>query len=205
MSEFIQLMARTAMNKGVFLSDLEQLYKVKPEIREKLQDFIELLKNRNDENKAIANIAAAKAQVSNSIFNLLEKSELGKDMLQLAESYENVGQKEISVKMYIGIMNDFESDSIKSSSGLFPEISQVDTRPAEEILIFKTAKDSFERLTGEKIEEPKRVHIDNNENAKTIVEKMTAEQKEVTEKDYVEEKIESTGFFNKLINVFKKN
>jgi hypothetical protein len=64
MSGFIQLMANTAMNKGVYLSDMGETYKLKPEIREKLQSFIDVLKKREDEDKAIANIAAAKAQVS---------------------------------------------------------------------------------------------------------------------------------------------
>ncbi|MFV8326255.1 hypothetical protein [Flavobacterium sp. ZS1P14] len=40
---------------------MEEIYKVKPEIREKLQSFIDILKKRADEDKAIANIAAAKA------------------------------------------------------------------------------------------------------------------------------------------------
>ena len=184
MSGFIQLMASTAMNKGVYLSDLESLYKVNPEIRKKLQEFIEILKSNDNDGKAIANISAAKAQVSNSIGNLLEKHEIGEDMLQFAQAYENVGQAEMAIKIYQGILNDFESDSVKLSSGLFPEISQVDDRPPSEIKIYEKAKNSFERLTGKITSEPKRIHIDSNGESQTTEEK---------------------GFLGKLRNLFKKN
>lgn len=166
MSGFIQLMANTAMNKGVYLSDMGETYKVKPEIREKLQSFIDVLKKRADEDKAIANVAAAKAQVSNSIRNLLEKFEIGEDMLQFAQSYVQVGETQLASKIYQGIMNDFECESVRNSSGLFPEISQIDTRPKEEIAIFEKAKEKWEKLTGEKIAEIKKVPIDDSELAK---------------------------------------
>ncbi|MNY09759.1 hypothetical protein D3C86_1426950 [compost metagenome] len=169
------------MNKGVYLSDIEELYKVKPEIREKLQTFIDILTKRNDEYKAIANIAAAKAQVSNSIGNLLEKFEIGEDMLQFAQSYEQVGQTQLATKIYQGIMNDFECESVKNSSGLFTEISQIDTRPKEEIEIFEKAKVNFEILTGEKVPEIKRVHIDDSANAKKIVEESENKTGEINE------------------------
>lgn len=184
MCGFIKVMANTAMSKGIFLSDLESLYKVKPEIRGKLQEFIEILKTNDNEKKAIANISAAKAQVSNSIGNLLEKHEIGEDMLQFAQSYENVGQKEMAVKIYQGILNDFECNSVKLSSGLFPEVSHVDDRPLTEIKIYETAKRNLERLTEQVISEPKRVYTYDNITSQTTDEK---------------------GFLNKLRNLFKKN
>jgi hypothetical protein len=39
MGDFIHLMSQTAMNKGVYLSDIEELYQVNPIIRNRLQDF----------------------------------------------------------------------------------------------------------------------------------------------------------------------
>ncbi|MBB2151405.1 hypothetical protein [Pedobacter gandavensis] len=146
MGGFIRLMANTAMNKGVYLSDLGDVYQVNPEIRNELQLFIELLKNKN-EIAAIANVAAVKAQISNSIGNLLKRHEIGEDMLQFGQSYEAVGQTEMASKIYSGIMNDFECASLKRSSGLFPEISYVDTRSQEEIMVFEKAKIRFENLT----------------------------------------------------------
>lgn len=183
MSEFMQLMAKTAMDNGVYLSDLEDLYKVNPAIREKLQDFIEILKSNEQEGKAIANIAAAKAKVSNSIGNLLEKYEIGEDMLQFAQACENAGQPEMAVKIYQGILSDFECESVKLSSGLFPEISQADDRPESEIKIYEKAKDNFERLTGQIINGPKRVHINDGG---------------------AYEATERKGFLGKLRNLFKK-
>jgi hypothetical protein len=195
MCGFIQLMANTAMNKGAYLSDMEELYKVRPEIREKLQVFIDILKHRGDQDKAIANIAAAKAQVSNSIENLLEKFEIGEDMLQFAQSYVQIGQTQLATKIYQGIMNDFECESVRNSSGLFPEISQIETRPKEEIAIFEKAKINLEKLTGEKTPEIKRVSIDDSELAKKLVDESEkpAEDKiedfNTLEKDLEKEKI----------------
>ena len=197
MGGFIQLMAQTAMNKGVYLSDIEDLYKVNPIIRQKLQEFIEHLKNFDNQDKSIANLSATKAQISNSIGNLLQKHEIGEDMLQFAQSYEKVEQTEMASRIYQGIMNDFESESVKSSSGLFPEISYVDERPDKEIEIFETAKKSFERLTGQTLAEPKRVHVKESEKAKEIVAEM--------EKNINQEEENESGFLNKLKRLFKKN
>lgn len=181
MSGLIQFMSKKAMDKGAYLSDMNDLYEVKPEIREKLQVFIDVLKTKNDEDKAIANVAAAKAQVSNSIGNLLEKFEIGDDMLQFAQSYEQVGQTEFAIKIYQGIMNDFECESVKNSSGLLPEIAQIDTRPKREIEIFEKAKEYLELLTGEKIPEIKRVHIDDDIHAKKLVEESENQNAQVKE------------------------
>lgn len=197
MGGFIQLMAKTAMNKGVYLSDIEDLYKVNPIIRQKLQEFIEHLKNFENQDKSIANLSATKAQISNSIGNLLQKHEIGEDMLQFAQSYEKVEQTEMATRIYQGIMNDFESESVKSSSGLFPEISYVDERPEKEIEIFENAKKSFERLTGQTLAEPKRVHVNESEKAKEIVAEM--------EKNMYQDEENESGFLNKLKRLFKKN
>lgn len=198
MGGFIQLMSQTAMNKGVYLSDIEELYKVNPTIRQRLQDFIEFLKKTENQDKPIANLSATKAQISNSIGNLLEKYEIGEDMLQFAQSYERVEQTETAMKIYQGIMNDFESESVKASSGLFSEISYVDDRPESEIKIFETAKKGFERLSGQNIAEPKRVHINENKKAKEMVLEMEKASDQMLQKN-------ESGFLNKLKRLFKKN
>lgn len=198
MGGFIQLMSQTAMNKGVYLSDIEELYEVNPSIRQRVQDFIEHLKTTENQEKSIANLSATKAQISNSIGNLLEKFEIGQDMIQFAQSYEKVEQTEMATRIYQGIMNDFESDSVKSNSGLFPEISYVDDRPDEEIKIYETAKKGFERLTGEIVEEPKRVHINESEKAKEII---VEKERNISEKDSENK----SGFLNKLKQIFNKN
>ncbi len=198
MGGFIQLMSQTAMNKGVYLSDIEDLYKVNPTLRQRLQDFIENLKNSGNQDKQVANLSATKAQITNSIGNLLQKFEIGKDMIQFAQSYEKVGQSEMASRIYQGIMNDFESESVKASSGLFPEISYVDDRPESEIKIFETAKKSFERLSGQIIAEPKRVHINENEKAKEMVLEMEKASNQTSQKN-------EGGFLNKLKRLFKKN
>ncbi len=198
MGGFIQLMSQSAMNKGVHLSDLGDLYKVNPIIRQRLQDFIDNLKKSENQDKSIANLSATKAQISNSIGNLLEKYEIGEDMLQFAQSYENVEQTEMATRIYQGIMNDFESESVKSSSGLFPEISYVDERPENEIKIYENAKKSFERLTGQTISEPKRVHINDSKKP----EEMVVEVERYINKNEIESE---SGFLNKLKRLFKKN
>lgn len=162
MSGYMRLMAKNAMDQGIYLSDREG-YQVNPEIRDSLQNFIDILKNKADEDKAVANLAVAKVQISHAVPNLLQKHQIGEDMLQFAKSYENIGQTEMSIKIYQGIMADFECDSVKSSSGLLPEISHVDDRPVSEIEIFEKAKNSYERLTGQKVQEPKRVRMGDSE------------------------------------------
>ena len=198
MGGFIQLMSQTAMNKGVYLSDIEDLYKVNPTVRQRLQDFIEQLKNSGNQDKSIANLSATKAQITNSIGNLLQKFEIGKDMIQFAQSYEKVGQTEMATRIYQGIMNDFESESVKASSGLFPENSYVDDRTEDEIKIFETAKTNFERLTEQIVEEPKRVHINESEKSKEIVAEMKKSVKQTENEN-------ESGFLNKLKRLFKKN
>lgn len=126
----------------------------------------------------------------------LEKYEIGEDMLQFAQSYEKVEQTETATKIYQGIMNDFESESVKSSSGLFPEISYVDDRPESEIKVFEIAKKSFERLSGQNIAESKRVHI--NEKAKEMVLELEKTTNQTTKEN-------ESGFLNKLKRLFKKN
>ncbi|SDQ80458.1 hypothetical protein SAMN05421664_2657 [Chryseobacterium soldanellicola] len=198
MGGFIQLMADNAMNKGVYLTDLADIYPVNPEIRTQLQEFIDILKNKPDEVKAVANLAATKAQISNSIGNILEKHQIGKDMLQFAECYEKAGQIEMTIRIYMGIMNDFECDSVKSSSGLFPEMTYVDDRPQSEIDIFNKAKINYERLTDHEIEEPKRTRVNENPVAENLVESVVnSMQNEVRPE-------KSTGFLEKIKKLFGK-
>lgn len=204
MGGFIRLMANTAMNKGVYLSDLGDVYRVNPEIRNELQLFIELLKDKN-EIKAVANVAAAKAQISNSIGNLLEKHEIGEDMLQFAQSYEAVGQTEAAVKIYSGIMNDFECESVQLSTGLFPEVAQVDTRSKDDIIVFEKAKTHFQNLTGELNQNIKRVHVDEDENAAKLVEKSHRKDEVTEESNDTTEQSEKTGFFSRVIKYLKKS
>lgn len=196
---FIRLLADTAMKNGAHLSDID-IYKVHSDLRAKFQEFIDLLKEKNDI-KSIANVSASKAQITTSIGNLLKKEEIGIDMLQFADAYVNVGQTQQAIQIYKGIMNDFESESVRNSSGLFPEINQVDTRPKAEIEIFEKAKEQYEQLSGDKLPEVNRVHIDNDEQARKLVEEVHKKE----EKIISERKNNEKGFFGKLKNIFKKN
>jgi hypothetical protein len=189
-------MADNAMNKGVYLTDIAHIYPINLEIRTQLQEFIDRLKNKSDEEKAVANLAATKAQISNSVGNVLEKYEIGDDMLQFAEHYEKAGQIEMSIRIYMGIMNDFECDSVKSGSGLFPEIAQVDDRSEAEIDIFNKAKINYERLTGHEIEEPKRIRVTENTVAQDLVETVTNSTLNVPKQE------KNSGFFGKMKRLF---
>ena len=111
MSEFIMLMANQAMRNGAHLSELSNLYEVKLEIRGKLQEFIDVLQTESGELKAVTNLSAAKAKISNSIGNILHKYEIGEDMLQFAKSYMNIGEIEMATQLFRGIMNDFEASN----------------------------------------------------------------------------------------------
>jgi len=197
---FTKLMANTAMKNGVHLSDISDTYKVHPELRERFQEFINLLKEKN-EFKSIANVASAKAQITTSIGNLLKKEDIGQDMLQFADAYVNVGQTDNAIQIYRGILNDFESESVKNSSGLFPEISQVDTRPENEIEVFNKAKLQYEKLSAEKLPEVKRVHVNTNEQAKKLVQEVSKKEEEIRN----EQRNTKIGFFDKLKNIFKNN
>lgn len=168
MSSYIHVLAEDAMNEGTYLTDPGHEYKIYPEIRSTIQELIDLLSQKPEEDKAVANLSSAKAKVSNSIGNLLEKHEIGEDMLQFAKHFEDVGEIEIAIRIHQGIMNDFECDSVKLSSGLIPEMSHVDDRPESEIEIFNKAKINYERLTGHEIEEPNRIHIKNNTAASNL-------------------------------------
>jgi len=194
MGGFIKLMADTAMRKGVYLSQIENVYKVNPTIRNDLQSFIELLNQTNDK-KAISNVAAAKAQISLSIGNLLSKPEIGQDMLQFAAGYADIGLKVEAVQIYKNILNDFESESVKLSSGLFPEITYADTRSPEEIEVFEIAKNRFEALTGANLPEIKRAHVSVDVNAKKIVDHVQSHEQQVNQ-EY--DKQENTCFWGRL-------
>ncbi|WP_124979458.1 hypothetical protein [Nonlabens xiamenensis] len=191
-------MADTAMRNGVYLSDID-IYKVHSDLRAKFQEFIDLLKEKNDL-KSIANISASKAQITTSIGNLLKKEDIGKDLLQFAESYANVGQTQQAIQIYQGMLSDFECESVKNSSGLFPEMTQVDTRTKAEIEIFKKAKEQYELLSGLKVPEVKRVHRDDDEQPGKLVNEVHNKEKEMTK----ERKSNESGFLGKLKKVFKK-
>ncbi|QTE36543.1 hypothetical protein J3L18_25995 [Mucilaginibacter gossypii] len=169
MGGFIKLLADKTMQQGLYLSQVENVYKVDPSLRNELQAFIDLLKETNDV-QAIANTSAAKAQISLSVADLLEKYEIGQDMLQFARGYEDAGLKDEATRIYINILSDFECESAKTSSNLFPEITHVDTRSNEEIEIFEKAKSRFETITGANLPTIKRVRPDNDANAEKLVE-----------------------------------
>ncbi|AXG69065.1 hypothetical protein KORDIASMS9_01284 [Kordia sp. SMS9] len=194
---FIRLLANTAMEKGVFLSDIPETYQVSPNLRASFQEFIDLLKAKDDV-KSVANISAAKAQITTSVANLLPKEAIGNDMLQFAASYAAVGQTEHAMQIYQGIMNDFESESVKNSSGLFPELNQVDTRPAVEIEVFEKAKAEFEKLSGEEFPEKQRMSVNDSELAQKLAAEVHKKEKEILDKS----QNESKGFFSKLKSFF---
>lgn len=172
MSSHIQNLAHEAMSQNTYLTDLGHVYRFKiyPEIREGIQELIHLLKEKSGEEKSIANLAASKAKVSNSIDNILEKYQIGEDMLQFAEAFEKAGETETAVKIHQGIMNDFECESAKLTSGMIPEMTHVDDRPEAEIKIFNKAKINFERLTGQKVQEPNRIHVKERHQAEKMKE-----------------------------------
>ncbi|ACU04207.1 hypothetical protein [Pedobacter heparinus] len=148
MANLIHALAKNAMDAGFHLSDFDH-YKVNPAIRTQLQQLIDMLEAKRAKAKDIANLCSAKAKISNSISNLLKKEEIGEDMLQLAKSFENVGSHAVAIKLYKSIMNDFQSESSRLSSGLFPEISYIDSRPEREIEIFETANAAHQKLTAQ--------------------------------------------------------
>ena len=101
------------------------------------------------QNKIPKFLSAIKAQLSGSLLQLgwIEKKDFGMDMLQYAESYENVRLKDQAMNIYKAIINDFESQSRNLSSGLFPEIQHVDDPTDEELEIITKAKDALDRLS----------------------------------------------------------
>lgn len=199
MGAFIRHLSGVTMRKGLYLSQVESAYKVNPTLRTALQEFIDILKTKNEKG-AVANVSATKAQISNSVSNLLEKHEIGRDMLQFARAYEDVSQTEQAANIYKGIMNDFECESVKLSSGLFPEIKQVDTRPAEEIEVFEIARGRYETLTGEKVTAPEKIHVNSDEAAKQLVETVDKAAAILNEKNEDEE---TGGFFKRVRKFFK--
>lgn len=114
-----------------------------PNLRENIQHFIECVEQQDK-----ADLSAIKAQLSGSLLQLgwIEKETYGIDMLQYAESYENVGLESKSINIYKALINDFESQSRKLSSGLFPEIQHIDEPTKEELEIINKAKESLNRL-----------------------------------------------------------
>lgn len=150
MANFIHALAKNAMDAGFYLSNFDHQYKFNPEIRKQLQELIDLLNAKKGKAKDIANLCSAKAKISGSIPDLLKKEEIGEDMLQMAKSFENVeSHVAIAIKIYESIMNDFQSESSRLSSGFFPEISYIDSRPEREIEIFETANAAHQKLTAQ--------------------------------------------------------
>ncbi len=186
--EFIHLLSNTAMSKGVYLSETST-FKIDFRLRNSMQQFYDNM----DDNYLVpkANIAAAKTRISQAVFNQISKSEFGSDMLQMGISYERISETQMAKNIYQGVMNDFESESVKLSSVLFPEISQVDDRNEDEIKIYKKAKELLENITNTKIEEPKRVHINESVSTQKLVEETTENIEEIN-------KIKSNGFFSKF-------
>lgn len=218
MSAHVQSLAGEAMSQGAYLTDLGHVYrfKVYPEIRDGIQEFMDLLQTRPDEAKAVANLAAAKAKVSSSIGNILEKHEIGEDMLQFAEHFQNVGETEMAARIYQGIMNDFECESVKLSSGIIPEARHVDDRTEKEIEIFSKAKAKFEKLTGQKVQEPNRVHIKENQQRQDVAESVVPPAPSQPQEPLQPQKPNSSesstppqssrpGLLNKIKRIFGKN
>ncbi|MFC0517975.1 hypothetical protein ACFFGT_27425 [Mucilaginibacter angelicae] len=199
MGGFIKLLADKTMQQGVYLSQVENVYKVNPSLRSELQAFIDLLKETDDV-QAIANVSAAKAQISLSVGDLLKKHEIGQDMLQFARGYENAGLKDEAIRIYRNILSDFECESVKLSSNLFSEIAHVDTRTDEEIEVFEAAKKRFEIITGTTLPEIKRVKPDADANAQKLVEKIDTQEIQTKEEEDVSY---NKGFWGKLKGFFR--
>ena len=186
--EFIHLLSNTAMSKGVYLSEIPN-FKIDSRLRNSMQEFY----NSMDGNYLVpkANIAAAKTRISQVTFNQISKSEFGNDMLQMGISYEQINEIQMAKNIYQGVMNDFECESEKLSSGLFPEISQVDDRNEDEVKIYNKAKELLENITNTKLEEPKRVHINESVSAQKLVDETNKEIEKINNN-------ENKGFFSKL-------
>lgn len=186
--EFIHLLSNTAMSKGVYLSEIPN-FKIDSRLRNSMQEFYDSM----DENYLVpkANIVAAKTRISQAVFNQISKTEFGNDMLQMGISYEQINEIQMAKNIYQGVMNDFECESVKLSSGLFPEISQVDDRNEDEIKIYNKAKELLENITNTKIEEPKRVHINESVSAQKLVDETNKEIEKINSN-------ENKGFFSKL-------
>ncbi|GGE40655.1 hypothetical protein EV200_101760 [Pedobacter psychrotolerans] len=147
MANFTHALAKNAMDAGFYLSNFDHQYQFNPEIRKQLQELIDLLNAKKGKAKDIANLCSAKAKISCSVPDLLKKEEIGEDMLQMAKSFENVASHvSIAIKLYESIMNDFQSESSRLSSGLFPEIAYIDSRPEREIEIFEMASAAHQKL-----------------------------------------------------------
>ncbi|WPU99709.1 hypothetical protein SNE26_27225 [Mucilaginibacter sp. cycad4] len=199
MGGFIKLLADTTMQKGVYLSQAKDVYEVDISLRSKLQAFIDLLKETDDV-QAIANVSAAKAQISLSIGDLLKKHEIGQDMLQFASGYENAGLKDQAARIYQNILSDFECESVQLSSNLIPEIAHVDTRTDEEIEVFETAKKHFETITGINVPEIKRVRPDADANAQKLVEKIDEHEIQLKGQDKESHPVNFWGRFKRFFN-----
>lgn len=161
-------------------------------------ELIELLKSDTNQFMQTANMMLVKV---NLISIIGSKQSLGKSLLDLGKAYESIaGLKPNAIKVYRDILNGFESESVKNSSGLFPEISQVDTRTKAEIEIFESAKLHLERLSGEKLQEINRIHVNNDQQAKVLVKEVLGMEKEI-----LDEKSNTDGIFSKLKKLWKKN
>ncbi|UOE48616.1 hypothetical protein MTO98_29870 [Mucilaginibacter sp. SMC90] len=198
MGGFIKLLADKTMQQGLYLSQVENVYKVSPNLRNELQAFIDLLKETGDV-QSIANVSAAKAQISLSVGDLLEKHEIGQDMLQFARGYENAGLKDQAARIYQNILSDFECESVRASSNLFPEITHIDTRSDEEIAVFEAAKNGFEAITGTDLPLVKRVKPDADVNAEKLAGKI--DKTEIPAEDEEEEN-NTVSFWGKLKRFF---
>jgi len=161
---FIRESAVEMTDSGAYFK--EDFY-INPQLRTDLQKIIDLWKKQKFF-KSVLNMMVAKAQLSTVMNHRIERFEIGKDMLQCAAGYEELDYKDNATQMYQAILHDFECESVKLSSGLFPQISYVDTRPMEEIEVFEKAKERYEALTGEIIGEPNRVLINSDESAKKM-------------------------------------
>ncbi|MFK7907371.1 MAG: hypothetical protein AB8B69_19710 [Chitinophagales bacterium] len=176
---------------------------INPQLRVDLQAIIDLWKKQKFF-KSVLNMVVAKAQLSTVMNHRIERFEIGRDMLQCAGGYEELDYKENAVQMYQAILHDFECESVKLSSGLFPQVSYVDTRPMEEIEVFEKAKERYEALTGKIIREPNRVHVNSDESAKELETKIENNKEDESEvegktgvKEIREEKtilLQSNGF-----------
>ncbi len=186
--EFIHLLSSRAMSKGVYLSEIS-VYKIDANLRNSMQEFYDSM----DDSYLVpkANIAAAKTRISQAVFNEISKSQFGSDMLQMGISYEAIGETQMAINIYQGVFNDFESDSVKLSSGLFPEVTHVDKRGIDDIKIYKRAKELIESITSTTIEEPKKSHVNEDQSAQKLAEEIDKQVEEITE-------TESNGFFSRV-------
>lgn len=168
--EYIHIITEKATNKNAYFWEISD-YRIDQKLRKSIQDFYDSMNNEVYLYSKVI-ISTAKVEVSTAMVNKILKSEFSYDILQMGISYQKINKIKTSIKIYQDVIRNLESESTKLSSNLIPNLAQVDDRSEDEIKIYNKAKKLLEDCTGEKLEEPKRAHISENQNAKLVYDRV---------------------------------